>query len=295
MEYQSTLAEFLTAEPENGRGCGKRDEGDAYACVATGAVGLPAEAFIRDPAIPLKWRRSPFLQQRPKERLKLGDPEDLYDLVVCIGRDPGKGGVGYPSAWSWFWESKTFGPSRKIPENVLKSDNFKKLVPGKSMLRVAHPHAIPDFGYECNWDKPDHFCKRMNWWAASEENREIWRKNGFGWHPGIVSAKTSTIDFATSRCSYALRDLACLDHINKDIVLASQSLGFHDEAAWFEVEMPSFNFRGKYPKVIRLPIQWKCGIFVEYRLTHFEIPVSDKKDRMRYINQADFQGFITEN
>lgn len=254
-----------TVEAPDGRGCGERKEGEAYACFGIGAGGRAIEDYIVDPVRvwPGKFQRG--IKILPRDP---GDPGGLCDLVVFIGAE------NYPSVWSYIQEAKRFGVSRRMPSNL----PFERLTPERSKMVLVHSKAIPLFDYSLNRpDQPLHGCKcGIQWWDAKMFGAAV----PSGYHPGSA--------IPMERCTFALQDLAVANHHRFERMGEGQ----------FRIDTPSFAFEGYFPKVPDLREQrltnqtWGTGIFMALPLTHFEFRNKAKKDVWERANAAGFKTAI---
>lgn len=125
----------MPADPGAKRGCGdSRTEGGLYMEVGLSPHGLPLEAFLVDPPIPLE---SDQLASIPRVGVTLVDgPDGIVHVIDWVGRD------GYPYAPDFLEEGRVHGFSRKVSQHL----EVARLTPGKSMVHFVHPH-----GFLHNW------------------------------------------------------------------------------------------------------------------------------------------------
>jgi len=120
------------------RGCGEREPGGVYIECGLSDHGLPLEAFLVDPPLPipdgLDLINKPQLWQRaaPSGELVLdvwGQP--VYDLLIWIGAE------FYPYCPDFIEEVRRFGASRRLNPNLDLS-----LLSRASRMILAHPSVL---------------------------------------------------------------------------------------------------------------------------------------------------------
>ncbi|MCL4296298.1 MAG: hypothetical protein KJ077_11240 [Anaerolineae bacterium] len=265
---------ITTTEPApNGRGCGERVEGEAYACFGIGAGGHLIEEYIVDPVRrwPGKFQRGIKVMPRDPR-----NPNGVHDLVVFVGAE------NYPSVWSFVEEASRFGVSRRMPPKL----PYEKLTPGVSLMVMVHSKAIPlSFSYDLNRsNRPLDGCKcARDWqWATA-----AWGGVPVGYHPTDASQAGKA---PMEPCTFALQDLAVANHH------LFTPVGEPPEI--FHIKMPSFSFEGIFPRFPDFTTQrvtnqeWATGIFMAMPLTHFEFRNKAKKPVVEKIRQAGFQTAI---
>lgn len=252
---------LTTIRPENGRGCGDRDEGMPYACCGVSKDGLPIEAFVVDPAIPWPGKFQRGIKILPRDPQ---DPNSVNDLVIFVGAK------FYQSAWDFVEETRLFGASRKMSPTL----PFEKLTPGQSRMVFVHSKAIPDFEYELNRrGKPLYGCKYLQRWV---DNKDAYNDEPPEQH------------IEGTLCTHALKDLAFLVH--GDIEPSE------NDPEFYRVNMPSFNYTAKYPldPPTYKPAEWQVGIFLALPLTHFEFCRKPHQAAQGKAEQAGFQTMTLE-
>lgn len=267
---------YLTERPENGRGCGDREEGAGYGCCGLSRWGKPVEEFVLDPVRPILWQRG--MHCVPRDPTK---PDGIHDIIVGVGIDP-KGGKteGYPSAWSFVEEVRHFGASRKFPKNF----PFHKLTPFETRMIFVHARAIPMFEYVLNRDdRPLYGCKRFQDWV---DNKQYWEKANVHpeYHP--YEGKTSTFE----KCAFALRDLSYLLHETEPLTVVDS------EVNRFRVQMPSFQFIGIAPLAPsdKFNLSWASGAFLVLPLTHVEFPKRRNEKVTEELHKVGIETAVTE-
>jgi len=284
----------LTINPPNGRGCGdERDEGGLYACCGVGASGMPIEHFLLDPVRPKPWQRGYQIME---------DSSGTAHLVNYIGVDGGKGGPGYPSAWSYVEETRGYGASRKLPRTILDNPDFYKLIPGVSRLVLVHPRALPLFGFGLNRkNKPLVGCKLFNHWKENRDHWEVVLSNrayvGFvaGRHPKLMELPDGT-QISPEPCTLALRDLSYYNHTswgdNPDMKTLPAI-----EFDWprFQVTNGSAAWSGNVPEcgMDESDPKFTSAAFLSLPL-HFEIPKADVHNIAGKVAQAGYEPVVTE-
>jgi hypothetical protein len=230
-----------TVQTLNGRGCGFRDAGATYVCCGLSPDGKPIEDFVVDPVIP--W---PGEFKRGVQILKRADG-NCNDLVIFVGKE------FYPSAWDYVEETRRFGASRKVPNNL----DFGKFTPGESKMVFVHSYALAqDVTLESAREVPLPGCK-YSVDACS---------NGSGWH--MQKGKIEYLDEdVETPCTFALQDWRVM------FKGAERSAN----GKTFTVSMPSFSYQGVTP--VSFPSApwglatdglWGIGIFLQLPLSHIE-------------------------
>lgn len=120
------------------RGCGDREPGGVYLECGLSDHGLPLEAFLVDPPLPvpdgLDLINKPQLWQRTTSS---GEPtldeweQPMYDVLVWIGAEY------YPYCPDFIEEVRRFGASRRLNPNLDLS-----LLSRSSRMILAHPFAL---------------------------------------------------------------------------------------------------------------------------------------------------------
>lgn len=133
------------------RGCGEREPGGVYAESGLSNHGLPLEAFLMDPPLPipagLDLINKPQLWQRV---LPSGDPvldleeRPIYDLLIWVGQEH------YEYAPDYLEEVRRYGASRKLNPNLDLS-----LLSSASRMILAHPCVINTLWQE---QRPPQVC-----------------------------------------------------------------------------------------------------------------------------------------
>lgn len=252
--------QMQTTQTPNGRGCGQRTSSVTYVCCGQSPFGRPIDEFVIDPPIP--WpgktqRGTKIMPRNPK------DPDGTKDLVVFVGKQY------YPFFWDFIEETKRYGASRKVGEDL----PFDQLTPMESRMVFVHSTVLPKFTYELNrLPEPLPGCIEYKAYLEGTINYD-------GEPPELHQEQTI--------CTFGLRDLAYLVH--GDISPDDTS----DE--FYQVHMPSFIYRPKYPKVPQTYIptrgKWQPAIFMALPLTHIEY--KDKPNVKSQKNAYD-AGFRTE-
>ena len=300
----------LTREAPEGRGCGERDEEKPYACCGVGAGGSPIEAFVQDPVLP--WlddnvgRGAQILPRNPEE------PDGVCDLVIIVGVNTGKEKDGYPFYWDYVEESRLYGASRKVSEDL----PFERLTPGPGGSRMIFVHrlAIPQFEFSVVRDRPYYMCSKgfpLMQWAGMPE---------FGHHPPPPGARPP--------CAFAGKDLAWLFHETERLERPGMS-------SMFRVSFGSTSYTGTYPSfpapctdyslciddkaynaapckecpqvqkyvggqfvsagpAFRDKRMWKPGIFLALPLTHFEFRTKQNDEVVERLNKTGYEAVICD-
>jgi hypothetical protein len=267
------------------------------------AEGMKIEYFLIDPVIPAEWKRGvEILPRNPEE------PDGVHDLVICIGVDPKQGQTpGYPSMWSFIEECRHFGASRKVPEGL----EFHKLDKGKSRMVFIHPKARPLFYYKLNRSPEPMFgCRQFQDYVEQKKRLREGKADPNepfpvvdGLYPEqhhipkMIKVPGREDPKVLQQCMFAMRDLSYLTHPEDAVLPYKPFADLGDDKInpeYFVVEMPSFTFRGKYPKDLAEAYEWESAMFMALPLTHFEIPGSDPKGLEEKINQANYEVAFTE-
>jgi len=220
---------------------------------------------VIDPPIlwPGKFQRGTKIMPRnPK------DPDGKKDLIVFVGKQY------YPFFWDFIEETKRYGASRKVSDDL----PFDLLTPMESRMVFVHSTVIPKFTYELNrLPEPLPGCIEYKAYLEGTVNYN-------GEPPEQHRERTL--------CTFGLRDLASLVHLAN----RSNSISPDDTSNdFYKVNMPSFSYRPKYPKVPKWSVAtkngWQPAIFMALPLTHVEY-----KDKSNVKSQKNAQqaGFRTE-
>jgi hypothetical protein len=227
------------------------------------------------------------------------DSNGVYHLVIYIGIDGGKGGPGYPSAWSFVEEGRNWGTSRKLSRVILSDPNFYKLTSGVSRQVLVHPRALPLFGFGlARQNRPLVGCKLFNHFA---ENQDWWHTNlgeeGISGHHPKTMELIGNYDLYPEPCTLALRDLSMLNHtLNEDVELLEP---IQYDWVRFQVKSGSSLWTGNVPGYDIEPvvegygIQWASAAFLSLPL-HFEIPKADVHNIAGKVAQAGYEPVVTE-
>lgn len=114
------------------RGCGTRVHGGIYV-ESGGPVGLPIEAFLVDPAVPLK-QVDPYGAVTPVgvHVLPVATDPPVFHLVDWVGAQH------YPNVQDFIEETRRFGLSRRLPNNP----NIVSKVSAATRVYLVHPRAV---------------------------------------------------------------------------------------------------------------------------------------------------------
>lgn len=111
------------------RGCGTRQKGGVYAetgIALPGEPGLPLEAFLNDPPVPIDLSAIGLTPVAVK-LTQIGDSWHVFDFV---------GEIHYPNVADFLEEVRRYGVSRRLPRNL----DYEKLT-SASKLVVVHRKA----------------------------------------------------------------------------------------------------------------------------------------------------------
>lgn len=269
-----TMSDYtVTENPENGRGCGPdRTEEAPYACCGLSSKGYPLEHFLIDPPIAMKWQRG----------AEIVEINDIHHLVIYVSKED------YPSGWDFLEESRNFGASRKISENL----QLELLTPGESLIIFVHARAIPKFDFTLNIagrvaGHPMYGCK-----VNLKKHPMPWEvKRGFHSEEAVLTLANGKKQPAT--CTVSLKDLSALLH-PEDAQVAVQDPNGKQRTL---INMPSFTYSVPTPAS---PLatdpdlnhfsnsRWASGAFLALPLTHFEFKNKANKEASDKVQAAGF-------
>lgn len=252
------MTDLLTTQPpENGRGCGIRDEEMPYLSSGLSPFGMPLEHFIFDPT-------PEWLDVVKRGYTLIVDQEGITHVGMFFSKGD------YPHWWDFVMETKHYGVSRKVG----KEFPFHRLTPDKSKFFFIHPRGIPTFDYTAlgpSWMKDPkccrlHYCK----WLPSKEMEAryphlsgsaipFWQETNTptGFHP----------DYEIEPCAFASAQIAYLVHRSK------KAKGYEVEELddCFTVRGPSFSYSDKIPVVEQgTKLAFRPGVFMWQKITHIE-------------------------
>lgn len=111
------------SEPGVHRGCGYRQQGGVYVECGKSKRGLPLEAFLVDPPVPMTVDAKVGV-----ELIRRGDTYHILDHV---------GSMHYPNAADVLEEGRAYGFSRRVPKNM----DFS-LLTSRSRLLLVHANGL---------------------------------------------------------------------------------------------------------------------------------------------------------
>lgn len=264
-----------TAPPENGRGCGFREEEMPYLCTGTSVFGSPIEHFVYDPT-------PEWTDIVKRGYVLIMDQEGVTHIGMFISKND------YPHWWDFTRETKGYGVSRKVSKNF----PFHRLTLEKSNFLFIHARGIPAFDYQAlgpSW-MPDpehcrlHYCK----WQPSKEIEAkyphlsssvipFWRptETRTGYHP----------DPQDEPCAFASAQIAYLVHREK------KYKGYEVEELddCFTVRGPSFEYSGRIPTLEQGPLSFWPGVFMWAKVTHIEYFNRSDADSERAAREAGYE------
>jgi hypothetical protein len=110
------------------RGCGSRQPGGVYLVTALGERGVPLEACVIDPPVPIDATATGL---SPQGMVLASSSKGTTVVMDWVGTE------AYPNVADYVEETALFGSSRRIPANF----DFARLGPGSRHVLV-HPRAI---------------------------------------------------------------------------------------------------------------------------------------------------------
>lgn len=242
------------------RGCGTRKPGGAYLCASLGERGIPLEALVVDPPVPV-------------------DPLELGVSAVGMTLATGSQGqavvydwVGaehYPNPADYIEETALFGSSRRVPTSF----DFASLGPGAVHVLI-HPRAValnPEWALTNRPDRPVAHPSYLH--RACTREAVVFCPFG----QRLVHENQAVNDESVEWCAALWWE--CL--LPDTATFAGDVDGFDDQTRRRRPvtrTMPSFEYRGYVlPDADIWTPEWAPGLFLQLPITRVEV-VRDPED-----------------
>lgn len=214
------------------RGCGTRIQHALYACVPTGEMAVPIEAFVLDP--PLPWSMGHFRGPRLYER-----NDGVTDMILWIGQEH------YPYVSDFIEEARQHGISRRVP--VSKQLTYSLLDSHNSRILLVHPRAIYKGSYRLNPTEPVAPPEALTPRPAPTQ--------GDCDHPRERGSQDTY-------CAFAGWELSATDTRTGHEVTP--------DGDYANIQTPSVEYSVRQPLEMGSDDQWRPGIFAAFPMSHFE-------------------------